>query len=717
MKTKQKIQKGRRNFIKVTAAAGGGMLIGFNWLGCAPDKMPEEIAKAIPSAWYELDAFIKIGDTGLVTIMSPNPEIGQNVKTSMPMIIAEELDVAWRDVVVEQAPLNTEWYTRQVAGGSQSIRQGWESLRKAGATARAMLVGAAADKWGVDASTCQVSKGVISHPDGQSIGYGEIAQAASEREIPEDVPLKSVSDFTIIGKSQQNVDMDDIITGKPLFGIDFRRDGMVYAAAVRPPGFGQILKNFDDTRAKAIPGVIDVFRFADNKIAVLANDTWTAFKGAKAIEANYEQAEKAEDSDYHSKILREHLTKKADEPRRVDGNVDAAFAAADRIIEKEFEAPFIPHNCLEPMNFFAHITEDKAECIGPIQTPQWTQSRIAKLLDRQPEDITINMTRMGGGFGRRLYGDFALEAAEISKIAKKPIKLTFTREDDMLAGIYRPASAYRFKVGVKDNQITAYHLTESCFNGSMFGQMPSNFPCGAIENYRVDSHDIASNVTTGAWRAPYANFLAYAEQAFLDELAQELGQDPVQLRLDLLNKAKNNPVGEEHNYEADKFIGVINLAAEKSNWSQPASGVFRGFSAYYSHNTYVAEVAEVVLKNNVPVVQKIICAVDCGIVVNPKAAINQIEGGIVDGIGHAMYGNMTFKSGEPQSSNFHQFRLIKMAETPAIEVYFVESNNDPTGLGEPTLPPAGGAVANALAAATGERIYRQPFANVDKLLG
>jgi len=279
----------------------------------------------------------------------------------------------------------------------------------------------------------------------------------------------------------------------------------------------------------------------------------------------------------------------------------------------------------------------------------------------------------------------------------------------MLAGTYRPASAYKFKVGIKDNEISAYHLTEACFNGQMFGTMPSNFPGGAIENYRVDSHKIESNITTGAWRAPYANFLAFAEQAFLDELAAILKQDPVQFRLDLLAKAKRNPIGEEHNYEVDKFVGVIKLAAEKSGWQIGGDNDNLGFCAYYSHNTYVAEVAKIELIDDAPVIKEITCSVDCGIVVNPKAALNQIEGGIIDGIGHAMYSDFNFVEGRTQSSNFHQYRLIRMSEAPKIKVHFVESLNDPTGLGEPTLPPAGGAIANALYAVTGKRLYKQPF--------
>lgn len=713
--TTNNYKNSRRDFLKLTALAGGGLVVGFNYIGCKSDSAPIEVMRAYPSQWIDFDAFIKIGDTGLVTIMSQNPEIGQNVKTSMPMIIAEELDVAWKDVIVEQAPFNAEWYTRQVAGGSQSIRQTWETLRNAGAKVRNILLDAAATQLEADVADLSVSEGVISHSDGRTIEYGDIASAAAEIELPKEVELKDPKDFKIIGSSRTNVDMDKIITGEPLFGIDYTHDNMVYASMIRPPAFGQELVSVDMSAAKAVAGVIDVIQI-ENKVAVVANSTWIAMKAKKLLKAEWKQAVPSEDSAYHTKVLLEHLEKKSDEPRRVDGNVDEAFAEADQIIDRTYEAPFMPHNCLEPMNFFANVTDEKVEMVGPIQTPEWTESRIAELLGRDKEEITIMMTRMGGGFGRRLYGGFALEAAAISDKIRKPVKLTFTREDDMTEGTYRPASAYRFKVGIKDNKIIAYHLTEACFNGMMFGSMPSNFPCGAIDNYRVDSHKIESNVTTGAWRAPYANFLAYAEQAFLDELAGIISVDPVQFRLDLLEKASAVTLEEPYNYEADKYMGVIKLAAEKSNWNNKGNRHL-GFCAYYSHNTYVAEVAEIKMVDNEAVIDKVFCAVDCGIVVNPKAALNQIEGGIIDGIGHAMYGDFSFVDGKPQADNFHQFRLLRMSEAPEIEVHFVESLNDPTGLGEPTLPPAGGAIANALFSATGKRFYKQPFAKEIELLG
>ncbi|NNE25961.1 MAG: xanthine dehydrogenase family protein molybdopterin-binding subunit [Saprospiraceae bacterium] len=711
----------RRSFLKVSAAAGGGMILGFNWLmGCKPEG---PLPKAIPSEWFDINAFLKIGDTGLVTIYSPNPEIGQNIKTSMPMIVAEELDVNWHDVVVEQAGLNTEWYTRQVAGGSQSIRQGWESLRMAGATARKMLVDTAAEQWGVNAEDCSVANGIISGPNNESIGYGEIAQLASQREVPEEVDLKDPNDFKIIGKSQTNVDLQDIITGKPLFGLDVDKEGMVYAVVLRPPAFGYTLESFDDTDTKAINGVSDVVQFGD-KIAVIASNTWAAIKGQKALKAEWKVGPDIEDSAYHDKELLALLDKKADEARREDGDVFAAFDAADEIFERTYEAPFLPHSCLEPMNFYADVNETQAYFLGPIQTPEWTRNRLSKLLDRDPSEIKIDMTRMGGGFGRRLYGDFALEAAEISKLIEKPVKLTFTREDDMTAGTYRPASKFKFKTGIKDGKIDAWYMVETCINGRMWDPMPSNFPAGTIDNFRVDSHVFESNITTGAWRAPYANFLAYAEQAYIDELAMHLGKDPIDLRLELFERARTNPVGEAYNddgdkfnYDIDKYTGVIKLAREKSNWDQPREGVHLGFSAYYSHNTYVAEVAEVEMENGMPVVKKIICCVDCGIVVNPIAAKNQVEGGIIDGIGHAMYGQFDFEKGRTQQTNYDTYRLIRISEVPEIEVHFVESQNDPTGLGEPTLPPAGGAIANAFAAASGQRFYKQPFVNYKDVIG
>lgn len=701
-----KITFSRRNFIRTSSLASGGLLIGFNLFNsCKPNaKAPVDIADL---DYKDFNAYIKIAENGAVSIFSPNPEIGQGVKTAMPMLIAEELDVAWSNVNVIQGDLDTVNFQRQVAGGSQSIRLGWEPLRQTGATARQMLVNAAAARWGVDPSSCTTKNGVITNAKGETLGYGAVVAEAAVLDVPENVTLKDPKDFTIIGTDAVNVDIDKIITGKPLFGLDYKVDGMVYAAVVRPPAFGKKLVSFDASKAKESSNVIDVIEF-ENKIAVLAKDTWSAFKAKNTIKAEWQTEEELESTEDHNKILQELLQNKDAKVLREDGNVDKAFAEADKILERTYEAPFLPHNCMEPMNFYANVTADKIHLVGPIQTPQRTAAGIANSLGRKPDEVHLEMTRMGGGFGRRLYGDFAIEAATISNLAKKPVKVVYSREDDMTAGIYRPASKYKIKAAIKNGKITGYHLREAAVNGNMYGLIPNFFPAGAIENYKVDAANYKSKVTTGAWRAPYTNFLAFAEQSFFDELADELNVDRVQMRLDLLQKVKGT-TDEKIQYSPERLENVIKLAVEKSNWGKTSDTTYQGFSAYYCHNSHVAEVADVEVVNGQPVVKKVTCVIDCGIVVNPIGAENQAQGGVVDGIGHAMYGDFAFDKGVPSSKNFDTYRLIRMKEAPVVETHFVENNLAPTGLGEPTLPPAGAAVANALKAVTGHRFTQQPF--------
>ncbi|ADY30617.1 xanthine dehydrogenase family protein molybdopterin-binding subunit [Cellulophaga lytica] len=701
-----KITFSRRNFIRTSSLASGGLLIGFNLFNsCKPNaKAPVDIADL---DYKDFNAYIKIAENGAVSIFSPNPEIGQGVKTAMPMLIAEELDVAWSNVNVIQGDLDTVNFQRQVAGGSQSIRLGWEPLRQTGATARQMLVNAAAARWGVDPSSCTTKNGVITNAKGETLGYGAVVTESAVLDVPENVTLKDPKDFTIIGTDAVNVDIDKIITGKPLFGLDYKADGMVYAAVVRPPAFGKKLVSFDASKAKESSNVIDVIEF-ENKIAVLAKDTWSAFKAKNTIKAEWKTEEELESTEDHNKILQELLQNKDAKVLREDGNVDKAFAEADKILERTYEAPFLPHNCMEPMNFYANVTADKIHLVGPIQTPQRTAAGIANSLGRKPDEVHLEMTRMGGGFGRRLYGDFAIEAATISNLAKKPVKVVYSREDDMTAGIYRPASKYKIKAAIKNGKITGYHLREAAVNGNMYGLIPNFFPAGAIENYKVDAANYQSKVTTGAWRAPYTNFLAFAEQSFFDELADELNVDRVQMRLDLLQKVKGT-TDEKIQYSPERLENVIKLAVEKSNWGKTSDTTYQGFSAYYCHNSHVAEVADVEVVNGQPVVKKVTCVIDCGIVVNPIGAENQAQGGVVDGIGHAMYGDFAFDKGVPSSKNFDTYRLIRMKEAPVVETHFVENNLAPTGLGEPTLPPAGAAVANALKAVTGHRFTQQPF--------
>ena len=703
----------RRSFLKTSSLASGGLLIGFNLFNaCKPDIKPPIDLSLLD--YNDFNAFIKISDDGKVTIFSPNPEIGQGVKTSMPMLIAEELDVAWKDVNVVQGDLDTENYTRQVAGGSQSIRRGWNPLRQTGATARQMLVNAAAEVWDVNPSECTTKEGVIKNSKGDKLSYGEVVKVAVLLEVPEDYKLKDPKDFTIIGKDAINVDMDEIITGKPLFGSDYKVEGMLYASVLRPPAFGQKLDSFDDTNSRKINGVVDVIKFGD-KIAVLASNTWASMKGKNGLKAEWSEDSKPENTTLHDEKLFGLLDGNSFETLRKDGDVKKVFSEADFILERTYESPFLPHNCMEPMNFFANVTADKIDLVGPIQTPESTAYKVAKMLWRNPTNISLKMTRIGGGFGRRLYGDFALEAAEVSHLAKAPVNLVYSREDDMTAGTYRPAIKYRIAASIKDGKLTGYHLKEAAINGNMYSKIPNFFPAGAIENYQVDVANYKSNITTGAWRAPYTNFLASAEQSFFDELAETLGVDRIQLHLDLLQKVKGT-TDERIQYSPERLEGVINKVVEKSNWGKTKEGVYQGFSVYYCHNTHVAEVVDIIMDNGLPVVKKVTCAVDCGIVVNPTNANNQAVGGIIDGIGHMMYGELKFVDGVPQSNNFNSYQLIRMNQTPPeVDVHFIENDIAPTGLGEPTLPPVGAAIANAIYAATGQRLTKQPYMNNLKL--
>lgn len=697
----------RRSFLKSVSLVGGGMLIGFNlFTSCKEEiKLVKEDLSLLN--YNDFNAYIKISDTGKVTLFSPNPEIGQGVKTAMPMLIAEELDVPWEDVYVVQGKMDAEHYKNQFAGGSLGIKRAWLPLRQTGATAKQMLINAAAIHWKVDPKDCTASQGIITNKTGDKLGYGDVAIEAAKLEVPEEYTLKDPKDFKLIGQNIGNVDIEKISTGKPLFGLDYKEEGMLYASVYRPPAFGQVLKSFDDSKTRQVSGVVDVVKFGD-KIAVLGKNTWAAMKGKKALIALYESESTLESTETHNTDLFALLNGDTFTTMRKDGDVSSAFKEADQVIERVFESPFLPHNCMEPMNFFASVTDKEVRLVGPIQTPVGTAMQIAKLLDREFKDVHLDMTRMGGGFGRRLYGDFAVEAATISDKIRKPVKVVFSREDDMTAGTYRPPVKYKLSASIKNNEITGYHVKEAGLNANMYDLIPNFFPAGSLENYQVDVAQLQSKITTGAWRAPSTNFHAVAEQSFFDELAMVLKKDPIQLRLDLINNAKGH-TDERIKYSPERLEGVINLVKEKSNWGQTPTKVYQGFASYYCHNTHVAEVADIVMEFGKPVIKKITCAIDCGIVVNPLGALNQIKGGIIDGIGHAMYGELTFKDGKPQSNNFNTYRLIRMNETPEIDVHFVQNTIAPTGLGEPSLPPVAAAVANAIFAASGKRITKIPF--------
>lgn len=734
----------RRSFLKVSALAGGGLMLNFCWLASCQSSSDKDITNP-PKEWFDFNAYLKIGDNGQVTIMSPNPEGGQNIKTAMPMIVADELDIDWKDVIVEQAPLNTELYNRQFIGGSQAIRTSWNGLRMAGATARQMLREAAAQSWRVSVDEITTEAGVLKHSlSDKSAGYGEMASAAAKIPVPAEVQLKDISEFKIIGTSRKNVDVEKIITGQPLYSIDMDKEGMLIAMIVHPPAFGLKLKSFDDSTVKAMSGIRDVFKVKvlDDDfvrqhfdtctflevVAIVGNSTWEVMNAKKAIAVEWKPFETyseertpyggsqqtlvipsgLENTTDHLAKMTELSSKKGTVVRK-DGNPEAAFKKAAKVIERTYTAPFLAHNCMEPMNFFADVRNGKAELSGPLQKAELTEHALSARLGIPVENINIELTRLGGGYGRRSYAHWAIEAALISQKMNAPVKLIYTREDDMTSGIYRPTYQATYRAALDaDNNLIGFHV-----NAGGIPESPlyaNRFPAGAVENYLAESWSFNTNITIGSFRAPRSNFMASAEQSFLDELAEEMGKDPIQFRLDLLKRAKENPIGENNDYDAERYAGVLEMVRDKSNWNNTSSNTKRGVSAYFCHNTYAAQVLDVKIENGNPVIDRVCCTIDCGIVVNPDAAINLLEGAIVDGVGNALFGELTFKEGMPDKNNFHQYRMIRMPEAPKkIEVHFVQNNIDPTGLGEPAFPPVFGALANALYKATGKRFYNQPY--------
>jgi len=702
----QPFQNSRRDFLKKVSLSGGGLLLGFHLFDAEAAETVSVLGlNAAESAGF--NSYVSIASDGIVTIFSPNPELGQNIKTSFAMIVAEELEADWAKVKVVQAHLDTTKFDRQLTGGSGAIPHSWKRLRTAGATARQLLVTAASNRWKVPEAECVAEKGFVLHKaSGRKLGYGELAAEAAKLPVPSNVPLKEPKDFKLIGKSIRNVENKNILTGKPLFGIDVYREGMVYAAIDRPPAFGLKLKSANVDALKALPGITDVVIFKNN-VAIVGKSTWDVFRAKGEVQAEYEAEKTLESSSDHDRLFTEMLDRKEVRTGRKDGDVETAFRNAAKIVKAEYECPFVPHNPMEPMNFFADVRDNKAELVGPTQTPQAARKAVSDLLKIPEANVTVEITRLGGGFGRRLKWDYVLEAAELSSIIKKPVKLMWTREDDMTGGSYRPAVRYRFEAALDaGGNLIGYKCRGAGINVGN-STRPDNFPSGAIDNLLIDYADHNSAITTGAWRAPVTNFLAFAEQSFLDEVAKEAGKDPVQMRLVLLKRAKEKPVGAIR-YDIDRMETVIRSVAEKAQWGKKP-GVHQGFSVYFSHASYVAQIAEVAMKDGKPVVKKIYAVSDCGVVINKSGALQQVMGAITDGLGTAMYGKLSFRKGEPEQKNFTRYRLIRIKEIPAIEAHFVDNGKEPTGLGEPALPPTGGAVANALFKATGVRVRKQPF--------
>ncbi len=733
----------RRSFLQSSALASGGMLLSFSWFTNA--KAAEKLTELnLPESWTELAGYIKITPENSIKILCPNPEFGQNVMTSLPMIVAEELDVDWKNVVVEMGPHDNVKLGPQFTGGSNSVKMYWKPLRTAGATARQMLIQAAADTWAVPAAEIKTKAGVLSHSTGKKATYGEMASKAATLTVPKDIKLKAVKDFSIVSRSTKNAEGKKVVTGKPLFGLDYRVEGMLIAMIQHPPAFGMKLKSFDASKALKMPGIKDVFstklyndgfeqagfdtRTFNDLLVIVGNSTWEVMNARKKLIAQWEPIADTKEfimgrggkkeitvpagleSTVSQYAKMAEYAKKPAQLLRKDGDPEAAFKNAAQIIERTYNAPFLAHNCMEPINFFAHVTDEKALLVGPTQAPGWIEPTLMKILNLPADKIEIQMTRMGGGFGRRAYGHYLTEAAQISKKLKAPVKLIYTREDDMTYGIYRPMYTATYRAALDANKnLIGFHI-----KGGGIPEHPvhaNRFPAGAVDNYLAEGWEIPSNITIGAFRAPRSNFNAAAEQSFLDEVAEAMGKDPIELRLEMLQRAKDKPVGKNNEYDAERYAGVLRLLKEKSGWGKPENANYkRGVAAYFCHNSYAAHVVDLVARDGQPYVERVFSAVDCGIIVNPDAAINMVQGAVVDGIGNAFYGGLTHKDGKSDQTNFHNYRIIRHNEAPQkIEVSFVQNEIDPTGLGEPPFPPVFGAVANALYKFKNKRVYNQPF--------
>ncbi len=724
--TTESAKLGRRSFLKITSIAGGGLALGFNWFLTPATK--EAGKSGLEAVGSEINAYLKISENGVVTIIAPNPEFGTDVRTSLSMLVAEELDADWEKVVVEQALFNPKLYGNQFTGGSMSVMTRWQPLRTTGATAKQMLKEAAALKWEVPVSEITTKEGILTHKaSGRSAGYGEMAGAAAKIHVPEIVKLKDPKDFSIIGTSRRNIEAKNFITGKARYSSDTDREGMLYAMVIFPPAFGMKLKSFDAAEARKMPGIKDVFSFKTyldgykrswidsnsfpEMIAVVGSSTWQVMNARYSVKAEWDQdvvfPTGLESTSDHKAKLKEGISKPGNVVRK-DGNVEEAFRNAAKVIERTYSAPFLDHATMEPITCFAHFTDDKLIVCGPNQAPDDLKNTLSARMNLPVEKITIELPRMGGGFGRHFYAHSAVEASVISQKIKAPVKLIYSREDTFRFGVYRPAYIALYRAALdSQNNLIGLHIRAGGVPESPLSA--NSFPAGAVDNYLAEEFSIPSNISVGAFRAPGANFIACAEQSFLDEVAELAGKDPIEFRLDLLKRSAEKPVGSRNDYDAKRFIELLEQVREKSGWNS-SPGRHLGVAAYYCHNSYAAHVLDVALVNGVPRVERSCSVVDCGIVVNPDAGTNMVQGNIVDGVGHAMYGELTLTKGETDQQNFGAYHMIRINESPMnMEVFFVKSEKAPTGLGEPPYPPVFGALANALYKATGKRYYHQPF--------
>jgi isoquinoline 1-oxidoreductase subunit beta len=729
----------RRSFLKTGAAAGAGLCIGFHIpADAAPSSAVDDPAqqqeKKTPNPF---NAWVHITPDNRITLLLEKSEMGQGIMTAVPMILAEELCVNWKKVTVQQAPTDPDVYNHGT-GGSGSVAGCWLPMRRAGAAAREMLVSAAAARWGVNTNTCVAKNGGVLHGSRNNfLTYGELANDAAKLPIPNlnTVPLKNSDDFTIVGKATPRFEAAAKTNGKAIFGIDSRVPGMQYAVIARCPIFGGRVKSFDAAKAKAVPGVSDVFSidpvttgaFSAGGVAIIADNSWAAMQGRKALEVKWDEGPNAAESSetLHKQFL--DNASKPGKPYRNDGDADAAIASASKKVDATYEFPFAAHATMEPMNCTVHIRPDSAEAWVPTQAPQWAQDIIAGVSKLPKDKIKVNTTLMGGGFGRRYMADFVMEAAQVSKQTGKPVMVLWTREDDMQHDFYRPASYHHFSGAIDDKgNIAAWkHFQTSTSIEAMWNpkgkEAPekSEFATAAFipyqtPHYRVEYTLADSGVPRAWWRSVEHSTSGFVVECFVDELAVAAGADSLEFRLRSIGADRKIPdftdPKEGKPLDTARLKGVLKLAAEKAGWGSPLpKGTARGIAGYFSFNTYTAAVAEVSLKDGMPRIHRLVYAVDCGRPVNPDGIRAQVEGAAIYGLSAALHDAITIKNGTVVQTNFHEYQMPRIADTPRTEVYIVESKEEPTGIGEPGLPVVAASVCNAIYSLTKKRVRRLPI--------